>query len=487
MINNGLLRSMLLLALLFFSPFILSQEKTERDNKPSALNIKITKGDLRLPQEVEKNSTPQRMDKVSDYYRPTQSLTESWDGAAWISYQLGLYTYDENGYESEYKSQSWDGSTWENNSKVLYTYENGYTTVYTYQSWNGAQWLNSSRDSYVYDSFGYTQIYLSQTGDSLSWVNDYRDIYYRDNTTHLSDSVLYQNPDGSGWKNSYKYVYLYDSEGRDSILILYSYGMSGWVPSERYTYTYEALTGTTIIGYWDGTTWVNFYKYIDEYDTNNNYLGYTYQSWDGTTWVNSSRYIYTYNDQDQEIEYKNQDWDGAVWVNDYRETYEYNSNGDESLYTYENYVSGEWVSDYQYAYEYDSNNKLSVQIYKSWDGTVWVNNSRTTYTYELVTGIEDDANLISDYHLYNNFPNPFNPTTKIEFSLLNKSQVTLKIYNLLGKEIATLVNGEVESGLHSIDFNATSLSSGVYFYKIDVISSNGKNLFSETKKMILLK
>lgn len=85
------------------------------------------------------------------------------------------------------------------------------------------------------------------------------------------------------------------------------------------------------------------------------------------------------------------------------------------------------------------------------------------------------------YELFQNYPNPFNPNTKITYSIPYSSFVSLKVYNILGKEIATLVNEEKTVGKYEVNFNAKNLSSGVYFYRIEA----GK--FLDTKKFILLR
>jgi len=87
----------------------------------------------------------------------------------------------------------------------------------------------------------------------------------------------------------------------------------------------------------------------------------------------------------------------------------------------------------------------------------------------------------SNFSIYQNYPNPFNPSTIITYSLPQKSRVTLKIYDLLGKEICTLVNGEKTSGTYKVVWNAQNVPSGVYFYKITA------GAFSKTNKMLLLK
>ena len=97
------------------------------------------------------------------------------------------------------------------------------------------------------------------------------------------------------------------------------------------------------------------------------------------------------------------------------------------------------------------------------------------------TGINDKVVTPFEYSLSQNYPNPFNPSTTIRFSIKNTGLVTLKVYNILGKEIMTLVNSVMPAGPHSASFNATKLPSGVYMYEI---ISGG---FRDVHKMILMK
>ena len=85
------------------------------------------------------------------------------------------------------------------------------------------------------------------------------------------------------------------------------------------------------------------------------------------------------------------------------------------------------------------------------------------------------------YRLEQNFPNPFNPNTVIRYSVTGNKYVSLKVYNALGNEVATLVNEKQNAGTYEVDFNGSGLSSGIYFYKFT--SDN----FTDTKRMILLK
>ena len=103
-----------------------------------------------------------------------------------------------------------------------------------------------------------------------------------------------------------------------------------------------------------------------------------------------------------------------------------------------------------------------------------------TFTVGAV-GVIDWNKIPGSYRLFNNYPNPFNPTSNVEFHLKAAGKVQLIIYNILGEEVATLVNKEMPAGVHQVIMNASNLPSGIYFYKLLV------NDFTATKKMVLLK
>ena len=86
-----------------------------------------------------------------------------------------------------------------------------------------------------------------------------------------------------------------------------------------------------------------------------------------------------------------------------------------------------------------------------------------------------------EFALYHNYPNPFNPATTIEFSIPETQRVTLKVYNLMGQEAVTLVDGELQAGYHTTKWHAGNMASGIYFYRL---MSDKKAI---TQKMILMK
>ena len=103
--------------------------------------------------------------------------------------------------------------------------------------------------------------------------------------------------------------------------------------------------------------------------------------------------------------------------------------------------------------------------------------------FDMVVGVDEliSGTIAQEFALNNNYPNPFNPTTKIRFNIPNDERVELNVFNILGQQVASIVNDKLSAGEHSFDFNADFLPSGLYIYQLKAGN------FSESKKMMLLK
>ena len=111
-----------------------------------------------------------------------------------------------------------------------------------------------------------------------------------------------------------------------------------------------------------------------------------------------------------------------------------------------------------------------------WEAQIWGEDQTTSVESN------QDKESPESYKLSQNYPNPFNPNTTIEFEIKEDAKVKLTVYNILGEQVAELVNGDINVGTHKVDFNAANLASGVYVYRLEA----GNN-FTETKKMVLMK
>ncbi len=121
-------------------------------------------------------------------------------------------------------------------------------------------------------------------------------------------------------------------------------------------------------------------------------------------------------------------------------------------------------------------NKVQMQMYWGWMYLDYL-----AVPTSILTSVEDNKEIPNTFSLSQNYPNPFNPSTVINYQLSAASYVTLKVYDILGREVSTLVNEEKPAGKYKIELNASHLASGIYFYTLRAGS------FEMTKKMILLK
>ena len=152
-----------------------------------------------------------------------------------------------------------------------------------------------------------------------------------------------------------------------------------------------------------------------------------------------------------------------------------------------------WENDQKQNYVYDANNNVVELLSHNWDETAWILDYKITNIYDPTTAVDEKFVHSGSYKLSQNYPNPFNPNTTIIYQIPELSSVTIKVYDVLGNEVATLVNEEKNIGNYEIEFNSHSgsawnLTSGVYFYSLQVYPANGgAGSFVETRKMILLK
>ncbi|HPI38005.1 MAG TPA: T9SS type A sorting domain-containing protein, partial [Ignavibacteriaceae bacterium] len=111
------------------------------------------------------------------------------------------------------------------------------------------------------------------------------------------------------------------------------------------------------------------------------------------------------------------------------------------------------------------------------------NDGTFSYSDEIIVETLRATSLPTEYTLEQNFPNPFNPSTTIKFGLPKDSKVTLEVYNIIGEKVTTLINGEMQAGIHNYQFSIDNyqLSSGIYIYKL---TTEG---FTSTKKFVLMK
>ena len=162
-----------------------------------------------------------------------------------------------------------------------------------------------------------------------------------------------------------------------------------------------------------------------------------------------------------------------------------NTQGFHNVVADDNSFTSGAASSSNWVYEFVFNTAASFPYYCSVHGGPGGVGMSGVIIVEEATGVTGVNNPVDKFGLNQNYPNPFNPSTNISYRLPFRSHVTLKVYNIIGNEVATLVNEEKPAGKNDVVFNTSSvpggLSSGVYFYKLQAGS------FFEVKEMILLK
>jgi hypothetical protein len=166
-------------------------------------------------------------------------------------------------------------------------------------------------------------------------------------------------------------------------------------------------------------------------------------------------------------------WSTATEINNHG--FEIQKSNDKKSWKVAGFVEGNGSSTNMNQYSYIDSNPANGRNYYR------IKQLDYNGTFEIYGPVYADFVGVSEYALMQNYPNPFNPSTQINFAVSEKSFVTLKVYDILGKEISTLVNAELDAGYHKATFNAENLASGIYIYTITAGD------FVNTKKMMLIR
>jgi hypothetical protein len=180
---------------------------------------------------------------------------------------------------------------------------------------------------------------------------------------------------------------------------------------------------------------------------------------------------FTYSIKNNSVALK---WETATEINNYGFNIE--KSLDNLIWEKVGFVEGNGNSNSPKFYSFSDKNITSKKAYYR---LVQIDNDGTTETTDAIE-VNYSGNLVG-YELAQNYPNPFNPTTVIKYSIPEAANVEIKVYDMLGGEVADLVNEVKEAGAHEVNFNATSLSSGIYIYSIHA------GEFVQTMKMTLLR
>ncbi|HLP18635.1 MAG TPA: T9SS type A sorting domain-containing protein, partial [Bacteroidota bacterium] len=246
-----------------------------------------------------------------------------------------------------------------------------------------------------------------------------------------------------------------------------------WEIVARNTYTLDA-DGYVIMDLHEvrsGSSWENQYRATYAYDARHNTTLDLQEKWDGTQWVGIDQTTFTFDANDNATLRLAKIWQSTQWVNRSRTTSTYTTGNFLASSSYEEWNTNAWIKSPYAFYTYDwTNDRFEA------DGC-----EVSMYYSKTLTDVNQHAAVVSTFALLQNYPNPFNPGTTIAYSIPERSHVLLKIYDVLGRNVATLVNDTENAGSHTVRLDASHLPSGVYIARLQ---SAG---FVKAIEMILMK
>jgi hypothetical protein len=257
-------------------------------------------------------------------------------------------------------------------------------------------------------------------------------------------------------------------------------GYDKWVTETRSTFTYNA-NGTILSYLYERWSYGPLHIIVSlyTYDANGNILSeLTEDRYNGQLY-SSSRRIYTYDAAGNNLSELYEEWRNGQWTNSWRRTYTYDANKNMIFASFEQWNNSLWVESNAGYYIIPNKNSSYVVGYRI----------KASYHQLGITDVSPIlSHIVSDYSLSQNYPNPFNPSTILSYSVPERSKVRLSIFNTLGQKISEIIDGTKDAGYYKHSFNASQLSSGIYFYRIEAVSEqNSGKTFVSMKKMVLLK
>jgi hypothetical protein len=332
------------------------------------------------------------------------------------------------------------------------------------------------------------------------WFYDLKDeFFYDENQKLLLQLNLGLN--GTSWDSLSRFNYEYNIQGQLTQYIIQEYINSNWENFLRVSLEYD-LNGNEIQNLTE--EWQNSWQYLHLF---NNYFSninrrdsLLFQVWNSTEWENYGKTAFTYNQQTGFLEYFiGKIWNNGTWENYINRRITNDQNGNQTLQEDQLWDGNNWENSIRRFFTYDGLNYTLTAYCELWNGSQWylddgdiiIKNPdgfrigfimNNVFIYYKTTGVNDEISYFADnYILYQNYPNPFNSSTKIKYTIPQSGKVTLKIFDLMGSEVATIVDKHQITGSYDLTFNANNLSSGIYFCQLQSGS------FKATKKLILLK
>ncbi|MBK7266429.1 MAG: T9SS type A sorting domain-containing protein [Ignavibacteriales bacterium] len=428
-------------------------------------------------------------------------LYEYFVSGAWKNAELRTFTYDAYGNWTEALIQIWVNDAWVNSDRGTYLYNSsGHLLEVVSSIWTNGAWDHKYRKIITYDQSNLKLTETVETGGNGLWTFYGRSAFTYDQGGNLVE-YLTQNWENGAWQNLKRTLRTFDSSGNDLTAEVQDWLNNSWVNSFRSDYTYNSagkrLSMKSQI--WESGNWFNNLFYSYEYNQNGTQTRHIERLWNRglNDWILQRQFVNEFDVQGNWVLHSNEIWSDSAWfsVEQRERTFDQNNNMLSELRRTR--YTGDWKIYYMKDFSYDPHGNCiygtvvdsvgqpmvdPLQMYYN-HGTSAISYSAKTLEieYQTFTNISDENGSLISFSLSQNYPNPFNPETVIKFALPEAGFVKGIVYDILGREVSTLLNGEMNPGNHEIKFDAVGLSSGVYFFRLTT------NRGSNHLKMLLTK
>ncbi len=383
---------------------------------------------------------------------------------------------------------------WENTDRRFHVLDNAGRIIQdVYQLFMYGEWVNDERIVYEYEGANQdpsVELWQEWDADADDWLNIEREIYTFNAQGQIVEVLIEEWYDGE-WHPYEKNEISYTPAGTFLEILSYLWLENDWEPEYWTRWSYEnGLLVEMYEEYWDGDEWTPEFRILYEYDDDGNNILVTTQEYDEyeEEWENQIRFLNSYDAAGRPVESIFQYWDDG-WVSFMKTDSEYDARGNLITETRSIWIggqsytlsSGQWSPSFQNQYHYSPFDILLMMIAVYWSGEDWMWAYRYLYYGYDPTSVADGEGIPDQFILMQNYPNPFNPSTTIRYSIPERTHVMLQVYNMLGQEVARLVDEELDAGYHQLQFDASQLPSGMYIYRLQAGS------FVDSKKLIFLK
>ncbi len=413
-------------------------------------------------------------------------------GTGWLDYQAEYNTYDNNFNLIETVTRLFNGTSLVNYERIVQTYNaNNLLQSKLLSYWNGTQWEDDSKLIIEYDTQLRVSVSTILFSDGAGGFLEYTRELHSYEVNPKKETIEVQFNDGGEWINLGLTIALYLDEELISEATNYGWNGMEYQPADKYSYHYTGGILTEIINsLWDGSEWIDIAKQNYQYDAQIRLLEYISTRFNETTlvWDNVFRLTNSYYGNDSLMTIA-QSGNINSWENLMKVVNLYSPNAKLTKTTAYTWIENAWLPEAMAEYTYDNNGNNTLYVEYAYDSDEWNVYGRAIYSYIPTnpSDIDDDIVSAKDFKLYENFPNPFNPSTEIRYKLASESVVSIKIFDITGREITELINQHQNAGIHNITFNAQGLSSGIYFYSLNAKSVEGATSYNAVKKMLFLK